>query len=145
MMIRDVTEAEIPQIAAIERECFSLPWNEHMLEIQLGENYIFIAAMDGSTVLGYVGLMYVLDEGYISNVAVLASCRKSGIADALLAELRRRSEKLMLSFMTLEVRAGNRPAIALYRKHGFREAGRRKKYYETPREDAIIMTLELGN
>ena len=93
--------------------------------------------------MGYIGLMYVLDEGYISNVAVDAAFRRCGAADALVGELIRRCRRMLLSFVTLEVRAGNAPAIALYEKHGFRAVGRRRGYYEKPREDAILMTLTL--
>ena len=143
MVIRNVTEEDIAQIAEIESECFSSPWNEQMLKSQLGDKHIFLAATDDKGLLGYVGLMHVLDEGYISNVAVTSSARRKGVADALIEQMRRCAEALELSFMTLEVRVSNVPAIALYSKHGFKEVGRRKKYYEYPCEDAIIMTLEL--
>ena len=104
------------------------------------DRHIFIAAADGDEVLGYVGMMHVVDEGYISNVAVAPEHRRHGIADALILELLRRCTALGLSFVTLEVRAGNAPAIALYEKHGFSPVGRRKNYYDFPKEDAILMT-----
>ena len=138
----DVTAAHIPQIERLEQQCFSLPWTEGQLRSQLKDaQHEFIAAVapDGA-VLGYVGLMYVLDEGYISNVAVSPSHRRQGIANALITELCARCQTLSLSFVSLEVRAGNVPAIALYEKHGFRRAGLRKGYYERPKEDALIMT-----
>ena len=141
--VRDVTEAELPQIVELERNCFSLPWSEQMLRSQLTPGHGFLAAVEGDRVLGYVGLMYVLDEGYISNVATDPARRREGVADALLAELVRRAREQKLAFLTLEVREGNLPAQTLYQKHGFSVAGRRKKYYEKPVEDALIMTLEL--
>ena len=147
MTVTDVTEAHIPQIAALERRCFSMPWTEAMLRSQTAPGHVFLAAVEdeaeGTAVLGYVGLLFVLDEGYISNVAVAPERRRSGIADALLSALERRAREKELAFLTLEVRAGNAAAIALYEKHGFRAVGRRKSYYEKPREDAIMMTLEL--
>ena len=85
-------------------------------------------------------MMYVLDEGYISNVAVSPEYRRQGIADALIERLCIICRGLELSFVTLEVRAGNMPAIALYEKHGFHRVGLRRNYYERPREDALIMT-----
>ena len=101
----------------------------------------FIAAINpDGTVLGYVGMMYVLDEGYISNVATDLPWRRQGIADALIGRLCAICEGLRLSFVSLEVRAGNAPAVALYEKHGFAPVGLRKNYYERPREDAVIMT-----
>lgn len=140
----DATEAMVPAIAAIEQECFSDPWTEQAIQSQLtGPNHIFLAAVDGEIVAGYVGLMYVIDEGYIANVAVTADYRRQHIADLLIAELVRRGQELNLAFLTLEVRASNEPAQALYRKHGFEVVGLRKRYYEKPREDALLMTLYL--
>ncbi len=140
--ICDAAAAHIPQIEHLERQCFSLPWSAEQLKSQLKDNqHEFIAALapDG-TVLGYVGMMYVLDEGYISNVAVSPEYRRQGIADALIERLCIICRGLELSFVTLEVRAGNMPAIALYEKHGFHRVGLRRNYYERPREDALIMT-----
>ena len=138
----DVTAAHIPQIEALERQCFSMPWTAELLQSQMkGSQHEFIAAVSTEgNVLGYVGMMYVLDEGYISNVAVSPEHRRQGIADALIDRLCKICEGLSLSFVTLEVRAGNAPAIALYEKHGFRRVGLRKNYYERPKEDALLMT-----
>ena len=140
--ICDVTAAHIPQIEQLEKQCFSLPWTTELLQSQMKDaQHEFIAALapDG-TVLGYVGMMYVLDEGYISNVAVSPDYRRQGIADALITRLCEICTELELSFVTLEVRAGNAPAIALYEKHGFQRVGLRRNYYERPKEDALIMT-----
>ena len=140
--ILDALPAHIPQIEALEAACFSLPWTAEQLQSQLKDSqHEFIAAVtpDG-TVLGYVGMMFVLDEGYISNVAVGPDYRRRGIADALIERLMTLCRAHGLSFVTLEVRAGNAPAVALYTKHGFQPVGLRKKYYERPREDALLMT-----
>ena len=102
----------------------------------------FIVAEDGEGgVLGYAGLHAVLDEGYIDNVAVEPDARRHGVASALL-DVFCRFGQANLAFLTLEVRASNAPAIALYEKHGFVRAGLRKNYYQAPREDAVIMTKE---
>ena len=85
-------------------------------------------------------MMYVIDEGYISNVAVSAKYRRQGVADALIDALNERAEALTLAFMTLEVRRSNLPAIRLYEKHGFAVVGSRKNYYDLPKEDALLMT-----
>lgn len=132
----------VGQIADIEQECFSKPWTRRMLLEEL-ENLSasFIAAQaDDGTVLGYAGLTVVLDEGYINNIAVREEYRKQGVASALLDVFLRFAGANALAFLTLEVRASNVPAIALYQKHGFEQVGRRKNYYEDPREDAILMT-----
>ena len=140
--IIDAEESMISQRAALEEQCFSMPWTEQQLRSQLPDaNHEFIAAVDGDgRVLGYVGMMFVLDEGYISNVAVSPECRRQGIGDALIAEMDSRAKKRALSFATLEVRESNAPAIALYSKHGYVPVGTRKNYYDLPRENAILMT-----
>lgn len=140
--IVNTAEAHLEQIEAIEKQCFSCPWTMDQLRSQLPDaRHVFLAAVaEGGTVLGYVGMMVVLDEGYISNVAVAPAYRRQGVADALIIALAARSEGLGLAFATLEVRAGNEAAKALYEKHGFVPVGRRKNYYDLPKEDAILMT-----
>lgn len=141
-VVADVMERHIADILQIEKDCFSLPWNRRQLMSQLTDDrHIFIAACSlEDKVLGYVGVDCVLDEGYISNVAVSPEYRKQGVADALLTELLSRAEKRELSFLTLEVRESNIPAISLYSKHGFANVGMRKNYYAKPMENAILMT-----
>lgn len=135
--------ANVPDAAAVERECFSVPWSEDMLAQELyndGASYILAVAEDG-TALGYAGLNVVLDEGCIEKVAVKGQYRRMGVADALVDAFVRFG-RAHLAFLTLEVRASNEAAIGLYLKHGFEQVGRRKNYYTGPREDAVLMTLE---
>ena len=139
--IIDADKRHIPQLEEIEQQCFSMPWTAQQLKSQLPDDrHVFIVAEDNDRVLGYVGMMYVLDEGYISNVAVRIDCRRLGIGDALIDALERECENKKLSFVTLEVRAGNDPAIKLYSKHGFVPVGLRRNYYDKPTEDALLMT-----
>ena len=133
--------SHIPQIAALERECFSTPWTENMLEDALFDSqasFIVAEAEDGS-ILGYAGLHVIVDEGYIDNIAVEEAARRHGVASALL-DVYCRFGAVNLAFLTLEVRKSNLPAIALYEKFGFQQAGLRPGYYQRPREDAVIMT-----
>ena len=142
--IQDVREEQLDQIEQLEQLCFSVPWPRDALRGQLpDDNHVFLAATDGGRVLGYVGMMFVLDEGYISNVAVAPAFRRRGIADALIAELLRRADALSLSFVTLEVREHNIPAISLYENNGFVRVGLRKNYYQKPCENAVLMTRYL--
>lgn len=142
-IIVPMDRGHVPQVAALEKACFSTPWSEDMLsEALFNPQSSFIVAEDGEGgVLGYAGLQVVLDEGYINNVAVEPAARRHGVGEALL-EVFCRFGEAHLAFLTLEVRHSNSAAIALYEKHGFLEAGRRKNYYQNPREDAIIMTRE---
>mgnify|MGYP003219656559 CR=1 FL=1 len=126
MTIRDARPSDVAKIAALERECFSLPWPEEIIASQLsGPGKIMLAAEEEGAFAGYMGLQYVLDEGYISNVCTAPEHRRRGVASALIDE----------------VRASNLPAIALYRGKGFVDVGVRPGYYEKPAEDAIIMNL----
>jgi len=129
-------------VAAIERACFSAPWSEKMLAEELHHDnvYYLVAEGEGGIVLGYAGLQTVLDEGYITNIAVDPARRRRGTADALVTALCRFGRE-KLAFLTLEVRESNKAAAALYKKHGFNAVGRRKNYYNHPVEDAILMTL----
>lgn len=132
-------------VAELERLCFAVPWTEAMLAEELYNptaSFIVAESPEGE-VLGYAGLHVVLDEGYIDNVAVRPSCRKQGIADRLLDTFCRFGQA-HLAFLTLEVRPSNTAAVALYEKHGFQEAGRRKGYYEDPKEDALLLTRTFG-
>lgn len=131
-------------LVELERACFSVPWTREQLRAELPDEHheFLVAELDGE-VLGYVGLMHVLDEGYISNVAVAPAHRRQGIAASLIEALLARAQALELSFVTLEVRESNAPAISLYTRFGFAPVGRRKNYYEAPPEDAILMTRYL--
>jgi ribosomal-protein-alanine N-acetyltransferase len=138
------SEAEAGQLAGIERECFAHPLEETQIRSLLGdEKNIFLAAREGGLLTGSVWVQTVLDEGYIGNVAVRPAFRRRGLADALLNALHGLGRERGLSFLTLEVRAGNAPAIALYEKNGYTRVGRRPGYYDHPKEDAILMTYKI--
>ena len=133
--------AHLPQAAELERQCFSDPWTEAQLAGELDNELLSLSAAVGEdgTVLGYAEVRVILDEGTLERIAVAPRYRRQGIAEALLdAYIQYGREHL--AFLTLEVRASNQAAIALYEKHGFEQAGLRKGYYQKPREDAIIMT-----
>ena len=136
----------LDEVAELERVCFPDPWSRNMLKEELENDLAaFLVALDGQgAVAGYAGLQVVLDEGYILNVAVRPDCRRQGGAGQLLQVFLDFAKGNQLAFLTLEVRASNYDAIALYGSRGFRSAGRRKNYYEHPREDAIIMTRDFS-
>lgn len=137
----------LDEIAEVERLCFSMPWSRAMLAEELDNDCAaFLTALDDTgRVVGYAGLQVVLDEGYIANIAVRPDCRRQGVAGKLLQVFLDFAAAHRLAFLTLEVRAANYAAIALYGSRGFRSVGRRKNYYEHPTEDAILMTREFTN
>ena len=132
--------AHVRAVADIERACFADPWTEDGLREELDNACArFLTAVDsGGAVAGYIGCHTVLDEGYIANVAVAPAFRRRGIGRALVQALLARSDDL--AFVTLEVRASNAPAIALYAGCGFVPAGTRRRFYSHPTEDALLMT-----
>ena len=90
--------------------------------------------------MGYIGISCIIDEGYITNVAVFPESRKKGVGTALLERVFSLAKDMGLSFVSLEVRESNIPAISLYEKLGFKQEGKRKDFYRDPKEDALILT-----
>lgn len=136
-----MTSGHLDDVYIIETECFSHPWSRQSLEEELdNETSLFLVAKEENEVIGYIGMSIVIDEGYIFNVAVRESYRNKGVATALINELVIYGKKNNFSFITLEVRKSNLPAISLYSKFGFLKAGERKDYYSNPKENAILMT-----
>lgn len=142
MTVIPMAERHLAALAAIEEACFHAPWSESMLREELGKGIFLVAERDGQAV-GYVGCQTVLDEGYITNVAVSPDYRRQGIARTLIDALAVQARARELAFVTLEVRASNAPAIALYEGAGFVRVGVRKNFYTAPTEDAVLMTLFL--
>ena len=130
----------IKDIAKLESLCFSEPWSEEgILEAyRLGTR--FFVAKTGKMLIGYIGIKAVVDEGYITNIAVFPEFRRKGVAAALLNKVFDYAKEKRLSFVSLEVRPSNNAAVSLYQKTGYKEEGRRKDIYRLPREDALIMT-----
>ena len=139
-----MTADHLDEVAELERICFSVPWSRNMLaeELENALSAMLVALDDTGRVVGYAGVQVILDEGYITNVAVRPDCRRRGVAAQLLKVFLDFAQGNKLAFLTLEVRESNHAAIILYGRHGFRSVGRRRNYYEHPREDAIIMTRE---
>ena len=142
MTVVPMEERHLAALAEIEKACFHAPWSTDMLREELGKGIFLVAEQDGAAV-GYVGCQTVLDEGYITNVAVSPACRRQGIGRALVRALVSHARSQGLTFVTLEARASNAPAIALYEGAGFRRVGVRRNFYTAPIEDAVLMTLYL--
>lgn len=138
--IRRMQECDLDQVAILEKLIFSEPWSRLGFETTYlkEENCYFVAVEDGQ-VLAYCGLWGIAGEGDICNVAVRKDARRRGLAEAMLKELLAAGRAMGISAFTLEVRVKNAPAIALYHKLGFKDAGIRPGFYTKPREDALIM------
>ncbi len=141
-----MTSAHVAQIAELEKQCFSDPWSEKSVASELeNELSLWLVAVDGNVVAGYIGSQAVLGEADMMNVAVSADYRRQGIAQRLVSALIEALKAAGNHCLTLEVRASNEPAKALYEKLGFVQVGRRPKYYEKPKEDALILRKEWEN
>lgn len=135
----------IDSIASVEQQCFSTPWSKRSLEEELSNpNAIFFAAVSGETVLGYIGCIIVCKECSITNIAVLPSFRRQGVASLLLNTLITAAKDRSADLIFLEVRTSNSAAQSLYQKFGFCVCGERKAFYRNPTEDALIMNLSLN-
>lgn len=140
-----LTREHLSAVAAVERECFSTPWSENSLAMLTEEpNVGFVAFCDGR-IVGYGGMQCILDEGQITDIAVLPAYRRRGIAAELLCGLLSYAREQGLSVIFLEVRESNAPALSLYRdRFGFEVLGVRRGFYSHPKEDAYNMRLLLN-
>lgn len=136
-----MTAEDVPEVHRIEEECFSQPWSEKAFYEELENPYgrTLVAVLENKAA-GFINVRSIGGEIYINNIAVSGSFRRKGVGDGLLSALEKASEAY--EFITLEVRQSNIPAIRLYEKHGFRQVGKRKNFYEKPTEDAILMTKD---
>jgi len=133
----------VPQIAELEKLCFSDPWSERSISSELSNDYSYwLVALDDDRVAGYVGSQSAFDEADMMNIAVHPDYRRKGIAQKLVAGLCDALSQKGIRALLLEVRASNEPAKALYEKLGFVQVGRRPNYYHNPKEDALILRKE---
>lgn len=138
-----MTADHVTQVAQLEKECFHDPWSETSVASELSNPLsLWLVALDGSRVVGYVGSQSVMGEADMMNVAVSSQYRRMGIAQELVERLVAALGEKDVHSLTLEVRASNEPAKALYSKLGFLPVGRRPNYYRNPKEDALILRKE---
>ena len=143
MIISFMKPEHVAQIAELEQLCFTDPWSERSISAELESKLsLWLVAMEGERVVGYVGSQTVLGWTDMMNIAVHPDFRRRGIGEGLVAALEEELKKQGSQQLTLEVRASNESAKALYSKLGFREVGIRKNYYHKPREDALILRKE---
>jgi len=138
--VRNMQVADALSVSEIEQEIFSRPWSYQGFvdSLNLG-NTIFLVAEEEGRILGYIGMYLAMDEGEITNVAVMKQERQRGIGGMLLKEIKKEAERRAIARIVLEVRVSNDSAIRLYEREGFQNCGVRKNFYELPREDAYIM------
>ena len=144
MEIIKMNPDHVESVAAIEKECFGVDaWSEKSVASELTNKLsLWLVAVEDGTLAGYVGSQTVCGETDMMNVAVTAGFRRQGIAEKLVNALVEDLKFIESHSLTLEVRASNAPAQALYEKLGFQQVGLRPRYYQNPREDALILRKE---
>lgn len=142
LTVEAMRRRDLGAVMAIEQVAYPRPWTVGVFQSEIdqarrGDRH-YLVARSGGELVGYAGLMFVVDDAHVTNIAVAASHRRAGVGTRLLAELAWAAVGRGCQGLTLEVRASNESAQALYRSFGFVPAGVRKRYYENT-EDAIVM------
>lgn len=146
MTVREMQLDDLSEVMVIENENFSVPWTEMgFFSFLVRDDTLFLVAEEKGEILGYMGIMMVLDEGEITNVSVSRKARRRGVGRALVAEMIRQMENRGILVLHLEARKSNEAAIALYQSFGFVKDGERRMYYEAPAEDAVLMSCRTDN
>lgn len=144
MKIVPMDLSHVQAVAHLEAACFHDPWSLNAITSEVSNPLsLWLAALDGERVVGYIGSQSVIDQADIMNIAVDPDYRRRGVARRLIVALETRLKQRGVEGLLLEVRVSNEPARMLYEQLGFAVVGRRPGYYSRPKEDALIMRKEL--
>lgn len=144
--VREMTQADIPQVSALERDAFAGEGVTTPFARELANKLAtYLVACCEKDVVGYAGLWFIVDEAHLTSIAVRDEHRRRGIGERLLRASLELALERQATMMTLEVRASNQAAQALYQKYGFRKVGLRRGYYSDNHEDAWLMTVDFGD
>ncbi len=143
IITRKLTVSDTEKVALIEEQCFAEPWSANSLLMLTEANAFGIVCEIDGILAAYGGMICVLDEGQITNIATLPDLRRRGLARKVLLSMLDEARARDLTFVTLEVRESNAAAIALYEQLGFIKLGKRPNFYRKPTEAAVIMEKKL--
>lgn len=145
VMFRAMKLEDLDDVMEVEHASFTLPWSREAFYNELMNNQyaVYLVVEDKGHVIGYGGQWVILDEGHITNIALLPAYRGYGLGEELMIRMMGTAKSMGVKRMTLEVRISNHGAQKLYRKMGFQEGGIRKNYYTDNMEDALVMWVEL--
>lgn len=145
IVLRDLAREHLDGVMAVETAAFPVPWSRRMFEEEIGRPFSdVLVALEGARVVGYSVCWTVGEESHLLNLAVTPAVRRRGVGTRMLRECLRRAARAGAARIHLEVRASNGPAIAMYRKEGFRPVGIRRGYYTDNGEDALLLSREIG-
>ncbi len=140
----NITKSDAKELSRLDEKCFSSPWSESSFLSEASNPLAqYVIAKTDEKIIGYAGFWQVVDEGQITNIAVLEEYRRRKVAQQMLEILMEKARKMQISVLSLEVRESNLPAINLYEKFDFKKVGIRKDYYKNPTENAVLMDLVL--
>jgi ribosomal-protein-alanine N-acetyltransferase len=140
VLIRVMTEADLPRVMEFERAFFTDPWSENAFREAMAEpDWRLLVAQVGEEIVGYACYVIIDIESHLTNIAVAESFRRKSVAKQLLEHILRVVREANCQYLLLEVRPSNTGAVAFYRKHGFQHLYRRPRYYRNPVEDALVM------
>ena len=140
--VRLATE-DAPALSSLESRCFALPWTEQAFAEAFGIRET-ASPLSPRELAGYIAVYHTPDEVEILNIAVREDRRRHGYGRLLMATALQDAKETGILQGVLEVRISNAPAIHLYESFGFRQAGKRRGYYQDTGEDALIYTLDMG-
>lgn len=145
LLIRPMTESDLDAVLVLEKELFSDPWPRTMFVEDLTSDYShpLVVQLD-SEIVGYAVLWVGVDEGHLTNIAVARKYQRKSIAKRLLTYILKLAADMELTQIILEVRLSNTPAVFLYESFGFVQLGVRKKYYQNPVEDCLVMKKKIS-
>lgn len=143
LRLSPMTGSDLDEVIKVERQVFSCPWTKSMYQHELEkEDSCYLAVRFNGSLIGYGGVLIILEEAHVMTMAVREDFRNMGVATRLMLELIESAIAMGARFLTLEVRKSNRPAIGLYWRFGFQIMGERKHYYMDNFENALIMWTE---
>lgn len=143
--IRYMELSDVDAVHVLEEKCFTTPWSKDSFVQELSSNKLarYMVLLLDDEIVAYGGFWIIVDEAHITNIAVNPEKRRLGLGKKLVQGMIDEIIKLGMENVTLEVRDSNIPARNLYAGFGFTDAGRRPNYYQSPKEDAIIMWLSM--
>lgn len=143
--IRAAERRDVPELLVIEVAQFPEPWSRSMMldEISNAETRRYTVAVEGKKIIGYLGVMFVMDELHVNTLGTLPGYEGRGVATSLMNDAWVVAKEKGVHRATLEVAVSNTRAQELYFRFGFSPVGVRKNYYERTHEDALILWAEL--
>jgi ribosomal-protein-alanine N-acetyltransferase len=144
-IIRVAERRDVPELLGIEVAQFPEPWSRTMLldEINNVDNRRYTVAVENTAIIGYLGVMFVMDELHINTIGTLPRHEGRGVATSLMDDAWTDAKARGILRATLEVAVSNKRAQSLYARYGFRPVGVRKNYYERTQEDALVLWADL--